>query len=79
MSERLSGYGTYLYNDPKGLGIGEIQIRTGECTLWSPGQVMKILSLQWTVILSTFKRHLHCLEVTFSLQKSYLVESVLRG
>lgn len=30
MSERLAGFGKYLYSDPKGLGIEEIQIRTGE-------------------------------------------------
>lgn len=28
MSERLAGFGNYLYRDPKGLGIEEIQIRT---------------------------------------------------
>lgn len=30
MSERLAGFGNYLYRDPKGLGIEEIQIRTEE-------------------------------------------------
>lgn len=41
MSERVGGFGNYLYSDPKGLGIEEIQIRTGAYTLWSPGQETK--------------------------------------
>lgn len=58
MSERLAGFGNYLYSDPKGLGIEEIQIRTEESRVYSvvsrPGDE-DILRVQWIVILSIFK------------------------